>query len=79
MDPATIGSIALSLVNAIAQNAPAIIADVTASKPYVDAIVGMASGSNATIDQVKALLAAADVSADDFLMPLPPDDGTTTT
>jgi hypothetical protein len=79
MDPATIEQIAVSLIQAIVANAPAIIADFNNSKPYVAAIEGMITGTNATIAEIKVLLTNADIAVDDFLTPLPPDDGTTTT
>lgn len=82
MDPTTLAgaiSIATALVNAIVQNAPTIIKDWNASAPYVSAIAGMIQGTNATQETIDSLLAAANVATDDFLKPLPPDDGTTTT
>ena len=82
MDLTTIeGALALAdtIVNAIVQNAPAIKADVTASVPYVEAVAGMIQGSNATMATVQSLLANANIAVDEFLQPLPPDDGTTTT
>jgi hypothetical protein len=82
MDPTTIAgaiSLAESIVNAIVANAPAIEADVSASIPYVQAIAGMIQGTNATIETIQTLLANANIAVDDFLKPLPPDDGTTTT
>jgi hypothetical protein len=82
MDPATVEGavqIASAIVNAIVANAPAIEQDIAASKPYVDAIAGMIQGTNATIESITSLLASANISADQFLTPLPPDDGTTTT
>lgn len=82
MDPTTIaGAIALaeSIVNAIVANAPAIEADVAQSIPYVQAIAGMIQGTNASIDTIQTLLGNANIAVDDFLKPLPPDDGTTTT
>lgn len=82
MDPTTIaGAIALaeSIVNAIVANAPAIEADVSQSIPYVQAIAGMIQGTNATIETIQTLLGNANITVDDFLKPLPPDDGTTTT
>jgi hypothetical protein len=82
MDPSTItGAIALAstIVNAIVANAPAIIADVNASKPYVQAIAGMIEGTNATMEEITALLTAANISSAQFQNPLPLDDGTTTT
>jgi hypothetical protein len=72
-------SIASAIVNAIVANAPAIEQDVAASKPYVDAIAGMIQGSNATIDTITQLLTNANIATDQFLTPLPPDDGSTTT
>lgn len=82
MDLTTVeGALALAetIVNAIVQNAPAIEADVSASIPYVQAIAGMIQGTNATMATVQSLLANADIAVDQFLQPLPPDDGTTTT
>lgn len=82
MDPTTVAgaiSIASSIVNAIIANMPAIEQDISASQPYVQAIAGMIQGTNATIDTITALLNAANISTDQFLTPLPPDDGTTTT
>lgn len=82
MDPTTIAgalSLAGTIVNAIVANAPAIINDVTKSEPYIAAIAGMIQGTNATMDEITALLTAANISSADFQTPLPPDDGTTTT
>jgi hypothetical protein len=82
MDPTTIAGavqLATTIVNAIVVNAPAIEADVSASIPYVNAIAGMIQGTNATMESIQALLASADIATDDFLKPLPADDGTTTT
>lgn len=81
MDPTTIEgaiSLATTIVNAIVANAPAIIQDVTASKPYIQALAGMIQGTNATIDEITTLLAAANISSAQFDAPLPGDDGTTT-
>jgi hypothetical protein len=72
-------SVATSIVNAIVANAPAIEQDISASQPYVQAIAGMIQGTNATIDSITQLLNAANISTDQFLQPLPADDGTTTT
>jgi hypothetical protein len=82
MDPTTVAgalSIASSIVNAIIANMPAIEQDISASQPYVQAIAGMIQGTNATIDSITQLLNAANISTDQFLTPLSPDDGTTTT
>jgi len=81
MDPTTIaGAIALAqtIVNAIVANAPAIIADFNASKPYVEAIAGMIQGTNATQDEIDALLNAANIASATVQQPLPIDtDGST--
>lgn len=82
MDPTTIAGaiqLATTIVNAIVQNAPAIEADVSKSIPYVNAIAGMIKGTNATMTEIQSLLASANIAVDDFLTPLAPDDGTTTT
>lgn len=81
MDPTTIaGAIALAqtIVNAIVAEAPAIIADITASKPYVEAIAGMIQGTNATQAEIDTLLAAANIVSASVQQPLPVDiDGST--
>jgi hypothetical protein len=83
MDPSTIqGALALAgtIVNAIVANAPAIIADVEASAPYVHAIAGMIQGTNATMEEITTLLTAANISSAQFETPLPVDtDGSTET
>jgi len=82
LDPKTIEgaiAIAMALVNAIVQNAPKIIDDWNRSAPYVSAIAGMIQGTNATQESIDSLLASANIATDEFLRPLPPDDGTTTT
>jgi hypothetical protein len=82
LDPVTIeGAIAIAtaLVNAIVKNAPTIIDDWNKSAPYISAIAGMIQGTNATQESIDSLLASANIATDEFLRPLPPDDGTTTT
>jgi hypothetical protein len=59
--------------------APAIEQGVISSVPYVQAIGGLISGSNATSAQIDAVLARINAASDEFLKPLPPDDGSTTT
>jgi hypothetical protein len=81
LDPATIeGAVAIAsaIVNVIVKNAPAIIDDWNKSAPYINAIAGMIQGTNATQESIDSLLASANIAADEFLKPLPPDDGTTT-
>lgn len=82
MDPTTIEgalTLATALVNAIVASAPAIIADATASEPYIAALAGMIKGTNATLPEINSLLASANIASVTVQQPLPPDDGTTTT
>ena len=82
MDLTTIeGAITLaeSIVTAIVQVAPQIEQGVVSAEPYVQAIAGMVQGTNATLPQIQALLAAANISSAQFETPLPADDGTTST
>jgi hypothetical protein len=67
------------IVNAIVKVAPAITQGVVSSVPYVQAIAGLIGGSNATPAQIDAVLAQINAATDQFLTPLPPDDGATTT
>ncbi|EAQ35658.1 hypothetical protein NB311A_12579 [Nitrobacter sp. Nb-311A] len=68
-----------AIVNAIIKVAPAIEQGVASSMPYVQAIAGLIGGSNATADEIDAVLARINAEVDEFLRPLPPDDGSTTT
>lgn len=68
-----------AIVDAIVRIAPAIEQGIASSVPYVQAIAGLIRGTNATEDQIDAVLAQIDAASDAFLAPLPPDDGTTTT
>ncbi|WP_439924850.1 hypothetical protein [Nitrobacter sp. JJSN] len=68
-----------AIVSAIVKVAPAIEQGVVSSIPYVQAIAGLIGGSNATSDEIDAVLAQINAAADEFLSPLPPDDGSTTT
>jgi hypothetical protein len=82
LDPTTIAgalSLAETLVTAIVKAAPAIEEDFSKSGPFVAALAGMIQGTNATMDQIIPLLAAANIDSTDFQTPLPPDDGSTTT
>lgn len=72
-------AIASAIVNAIVKAAPAIEKGVIDSAPYVQAIAGLISGSNATQEQIDATLAQINAATDEFLKALPADDGTTTT
>jgi hypothetical protein len=82
MDPATIEaaiSAATSIVEAIVNVAPAIEKGIASSEPYIAAITGLITGTNATQAQIDALLATVNTASQQFQQPLPPDDGTTTT
>jgi hypothetical protein len=68
-----------AIVDAIVKVAPAIELGVVSSIPYVQAIAGLIGGSNATRDEIDAVLAQINAATDAFLDPLPPDDGSTTT
>ncbi|GAB1716610.1 MAG: hypothetical protein NTAFB05_16520 [Nitrobacter sp.] len=68
-----------AIVSAIVKAAPAIEQGVISSIPYVQAIAGLIGGSNATSDEIDAVLERINAAADAFLNPLPPDDGSTTT
>lgn len=82
MNAATIeGAIAIAeaIVTAIVKLAPAIQAGVASSTPYVEAIAGMIKGSNATQEEIDALMAQVTATHNQFQQPLPPDDGSTST
>ncbi|ABE62254.1 conserved hypothetical protein [Nitrobacter hamburgensis X14] len=68
-----------AIVSAIVKVAPAIEQGVVSSIPYVQAIAGLIGGNNATPEQIDAVLARINAASDEFLSPLPPDDGSTTT
>ena len=71
-------AVAEAIVSAIVKVAPAIEQGVVSSIPYVEAIAGLIGGSNATPEQIDAVLARINAATDNFLKPLPPDDGSTT-
>ncbi len=82
MDPATIeaaAAAATAIVDAIVKVAPAIEQGIASSAPFVNAITGLITGSNATQAQIDALLASANLASQQFQQPLPPDTGDTTT
>lgn len=71
--------LAEQIVNIIVKVAPKIEAGVVSAEPYVEAIGGMITGKNATLDTVNALQKQLEIDSADFQTPLPTDDGTTTT
>ena len=72
-------AVAEAIVSAIVKVAPAIEQGVVSSIPSVQAIAGLIGGSNATPEQIDAVLARINAASEEFLSPLPPDDGSTTT
>lgn len=72
-------AVAEAIVGAIVKAAPAIEQGVVSSLPYVQAIAGLVGGSNATSEQIDAVLAQINAASNEFLEALPPDDGSTTT
>ena len=72
-------SAATAIVEAIIKVAPAIEQGIASSEPYVAAITGLITGTNATQAQLDSLLATANIASSQFQQPLPADDGSTTT
>lgn len=72
-------AIAQAIFDAIVKAYPAIQKGVVSSVPFVEAIAGLIAGSNATQEQIDQALANVNAVTDEFLKPLPPDDGNTTT
>lgn len=68
-----------AIVAAIVKVAPAIQQGVVSSLRYAQAITGLIQGSNATQEQIDVALASINAATDEFVKPLPPDDGSTTT
>lgn len=71
--------LAEQIVSAIIKVAPAIQQGEVSMEPYVEAIAGMITGTNATPAMVDALVAQVQKDSADFQIPLPADDGSTTT
>lgn len=68
-------AVAQAVVEIVVKAAPAIEKGVISAAPYVSAIAGMLTGSNATQEQIDALLAQLEIDSADFQTPLPPEDG----
>lgn len=64
-------TIAEQIVTAVIKIAPAVEQGVVSTEPYVQALAGMLTGSNATQAQVDALLVQLQSDSDDFQTPLP--------
>jgi len=79
MDVAAALALAEQIVQALVTVAPAIEKGVVSATPYIQALGGVLSGSNASQEDIDKLLAQLQSDSADFQTPLPPDDGTTTT
>lgn len=64
-------TIAEQIVTAVIKIAPAVEQGVVSTEPYVQALAGMLTGSNATQAQIDALLVQLQSDSDDFQTPLP--------
>lgn len=61
------------IVDIIVKAAPAIQAGVISAEPYVAALAGMLTGTNATQAQIDALQAQLEADSADFQKPLSPE------
>lgn len=66
-------TIAEQIVTGIIKIAPAVEQGVVSAEPYMQALGGMLTGSNATNDEINALLTQLEADSADFQTPLPPD------
>jgi hypothetical protein len=71
--------VAEAIVNGIMTVAPAVQKGVASAEPYIKALGGLLTGSNATQEDIDDLLAKLQADSAEFEQPLPPDDGQTTT
>jgi hypothetical protein len=72
-------AVASQIIDIIVKVAPKIEQGIVSAQPYAEAIAGMITGKNATIDTINAMQAQLESDSADFQTPLPPDDGSTTT
>lgn len=72
-------ALAEKIVDGLIAIAPAVQKGVVSTEPYIAALAGMITGTNATQAQIDALLAQLKTDSADFQTPLPADDGSTTT
>jgi hypothetical protein len=64
-------TLAEQIVTAIIKIAPAVESGVVSAEPYIQALGGMLTGSNATQEQIDTLLAQLEKDSADFQTPLP--------
>lgn len=76
MDAAEVEAIAAAataFINGVVQASPAIIKGVTSAEPFVEALVGLLTGSNVTQDQLDASVAQVQALSAEFQEPMPED------
>jgi hypothetical protein len=73
IDIPTALSLAEQIVMALIKLAPAIEQGVISEVPYVQAIAGLITGSNATMDSINVLLAQLEADSATFQSALPPE------
>ncbi len=66
-------TLAEQIVTMLIKVAPAVEQGIVSTEPYIQALAGMLNGSNATQDQIDALLTQLQSDSNDFQTPLPPD------
>lgn len=71
--------VAEAIVNGLVKIAPAVTQGIASAEPYIKALGGLLTGSNATQESVDELLTQLQADSAEFQKPLAPDDGTTTT
>lgn len=64
-------TLAEQIITGLIKIAPAVEQGVVSTGPYVQALAGMLTGSNATLPQIDALLVQLQTDSDDFQTPLP--------
>lgn len=73
IDPVAALALAEQIVTALIKIAPAVEQGVVDTAPYISALGGMLTGTNATPAQIDALLAQLDKDSADFQTPMTPD------
>lgn len=77
------GTVAVTVVEGLLDGvlsvAPEIQQGLVSGQPYILALAGLLTGTNATRESLDALMVQLKADSDEFMLPLPPDDGSTTT
>lgn len=71
IDPVAALALAEQIVTALIKIAPAVEQGIVDTGPYISALGGMLTGTNATQQQIDDLLAQLDKDSTDFQTPLP--------